>query len=164
MTKLTETHTTSTWDWQGLRDRGLSVARRMVRSSDEAEEIVQEAMLRAWRARERCGRPDSPAPWVLAIVRNEALRRLSGRTLVLLDDVATAEALAACSGEDIDLRIDVARALGQLDELDRALVERRYADDLTYGMLAETFHMPEGTVKVRLHRARKRLRVVLEEQ
>jgi len=163
VTKMAQTHTTSTWDWQGLRTRGLGVARRMVRSSDEAEEIVQEAMLRAWRAREHCGRPDAPGPWVLAIVRNEALRRLSGRTVVRLDDLTGSDAVPAGPPDDIDLRIDVARALGHLDELDRALVERRYGDDLTYGMLAETFHMPEGTVKVRLHRARKRLRVVLEE-
>ena len=161
--ELAQSHTSCTWDWQGLRTRGLRVARRMVRSSDEAEEIVQEALLRAWRAQERCGSPEAPAPWVLAIVRNEALRRLSSRTLVLLDDVGAPDALAAPPGDDVDLRIDVTRALGHLDDLDRALVERRYGDDLTYGMLADTFHMPEGTVKVRLHRARKRLRVVLEE-
>ena len=152
------------WDWQGLRLRGLSVARRMLRSPEEAEEVVQDALLRAWRARDRCGQPDAPAPWVLAIVRNEALRRLSGRTALYLDDMTVSDVTAVEGGDDVDLRIDVGRALSHLDDVDRALVEQRYGADLTYGMLAEAFHMPEGTVKVRLHRARKRLRAVLEEQ
>ena len=152
------------WDWKALRTRGLAVARRMLRSPEEAEEVVQDALLRAWRARDRCSQPDAPAAWVLAIVRNEALRRLSGRTAVYLDDMTVPDAIVACDGEDVELRVDVDRALDRLDALDRALVEQRYAGDQTYAMLAEVFQMPEGTVKVRLHRARKRLRAVLEEQ
>ena len=152
------------WDWQSLRTRGLVVARRMLRSPEEAEEVVQDALLRAWRARDRCSSPEAPAPWVLAIVRNEALRRLSGRTAVYLEDMTVPDALLTAPSDDPDLRVDVGRALEGLDVLDRALVEQRYGDDLTYTMLAEAFQMPEGTVKVRLHRARKRLRAVLEEQ
>jgi RNA polymerase sigma-70 factor, ECF subfamily len=152
------------WDWKGLRIRGLAVARRMLKSPEEAEEVVQDALLRAWRARDHCGQPEAPAPWVLAIVRNEALRRLSGRTALYLDDMNVPDALLACTGEDVELRVDVDRALDGLDELDRALVEQRYGGDQTYAMLAAAFQMPEGTVKVRLHRARKRLRAVLEEQ
>jgi RNA polymerase sigma-70 factor, ECF subfamily len=151
------------WDWTALRTRGLGVARQMLRSPEEAEEVVQDALLRAWRARDRCNQPEAPAPWVLAIVRNEALRRLSGRTALYLDDMTVPDALLAGIGEDVDLRVDVDRALGRLDALDRALVEQRYAADQSYAMLAESFQMPEGTVKVRLHRARKRLRAVLEE-
>ena len=151
------------WDWDGLRLRGLAVARRMLRSPEEAEEVVQDALLRAWRARDRCGQPEAPAPWVLAIVRNEALRRLSGRTALYLEDMTVPDAAVPAHGEDLDLRLDVHRALAYLSDVDRALVEQRYRNDLTYAMLAEAFQMPEGTVKVRLHRARKRLRAVLEE-
>ena len=152
------------WDWEGLRDRGLAVARRMLRNPEEAEEVVQEAMLRAWRSRDRCGHPDAPAAWVLTIVRNEALRRLSGRTALLVEDMSVLEGHVCGSGDEIDLRIDVGRALAHLDDVDKALIAHRYGADLTYGMLAKTFAMPEGTVKVRLHRARKRLRAVLEEE
>ena len=156
--------TLPTWDWQGLRDRGYRVARRMLRSPEEAEEVVQEAMLRAWRSRDRCGQPEAPAAWFLTIVRNEALRRLSGRTALYLEDMSVLDVHAPPAGEEVDLRIDVGRALAGLDDVDQALIAQRYGADLTYGMLAETFAMPEGTVKVRLHRARKRLRAVLEEQ
>ena len=164
MINLAHTYTPlPVWDWEDLRGRGLAIARRMLRSPEEAEEVVQEAMLRAWRSRDRCSRPDQPAPWVLTIVRNEALRRLSGRTALLLEDVSLLDAHIPGGGDEIDLRIDVGRALAHLDDVDQALIAHRYEQDLTYGMLAEAFAMPEGTVKVRLHRARKRLRAVLEE-
>ena len=136
----------------------------MLRSHEEAEEVVQDAMLRAWRARDRCSHPEAPGGWFLTIVRNEALRRLSGRTAVYLEDMTVLDPSVTGIGEDVELRVDVSRALAHLDEVDRALVAQRYGADLTYGMLAEAFQMPEGTVKVRLHRARKRLRAVLEEQ
>jgi RNA polymerase sigma-70 factor (ECF subfamily) len=137
----------------------------MLRSHQEAEEVVQEAMLRAWRARDRCATPERPAPWVLAIVRNEALRRLSRRPVVYLEDVRPPDAeVHAAIQEDVELRLDVRDALRGLCDVDRALVEERYGGDKTYGMLAAAFDLPEGTVKVRLHRARKRLRAVLKEQ
>ena len=137
----------------------------MLRSREEAEEVVQDAMLRAWRARDRCDEPDRPDPWVLAIVRNEALRRLGGRRAPMyLEDIPMPELTAGEAPEDVELGIDVRRALTVLDKVDRELVEQRYGADLTYGMLAEAFGMPEGTVKVRLHRARKRLHAVLKEQ
>jgi RNA polymerase sigma-70 factor, ECF subfamily len=159
---LAQTNSCPGWDWQGLHLRGLREARRVVRCNHEAEEVVQDALLRAWRSRDRCSQPERPLPWVLAIVRNEALRRAARRSVMYLEDVNVSEAPEG--GEDVELALDVRRALAVLDDVDRALVEQRYGADLTYGMLAEAFQMPEGTVKVRLHRARKRLRAVLKEQ
>ncbi len=137
----------------------------MLRSREEAEEVVQDAMLRAWRARDRCSQPDAPAPWVLAIVRNEARRRMSARAPVYLDDDQVGELRDDDEGrDDVDLAIDLNRAVSSLDTLDQALIEQRYGADFTYEMLAEAFDLPVGTVKVRLHRARRRLRAVLKEQ
>lgn len=136
----------------------------MLRSREDAEEVVQDAMLRAWRARDRCSQPEAPAPWVLAIVRNEARRKMGAPAAILVDDLEVADGVVRCAGDDVDLALDVQRALTELDSVDRALIKQRYGADLTYEMLAEAFGMPVGTVKVRLHRARKRLRAVLKEQ
>jgi RNA polymerase sigma-70 factor, ECF subfamily len=162
---LAQTHSSlRAWDWHGLRRRGFTEAHRMLRSREEAEEVVQDAMLRAWRARDRCSQPDTPTPWVLAIVRNEARRRMSGRAPVYLEDVPVPDVSVRDGREHVELTIDVRRALENLEDIDRALIGQRYGADLTYEKLAEAFGMPEGTVKVRLHRARKRLRAVLKEQ
>jgi RNA polymerase sigma-70 factor (ECF subfamily) len=57
-------------------------------------------------------------------------------------------------------RADLHAALGQLNERDRQLLELRYGEDLTQAAIARRLGLPEGTVKVRLHRARDKLRRV----
>jgi RNA polymerase sigma factor (sigma-70 family) len=53
---------------------------------------------------------------------------------------------------------DVQAALAGLSDRDRRLLEMRYEEDLTQKMIARRLGIPEGTVKVRLHRARNKLR------
>lgn len=53
---------------------------------------------------------------------------------------------------------DLQAALADLSERDRRLLEMRYEEDLTQKMIARRLGIPEGTVKVRLHRARNKLR------
>ncbi len=57
-------------------------------------------------------------------------------------------------------RADLHAALGCLTERDRRLLEMRYGEDLTQRTIAARLGIPEGTVKVRLHRARDKLRRV----
>ena len=59
-------------DWVAVRRRCLTEARRRV--GDGAEDVVQEALLRAWRHWDAFASPDSPLPWLLAITRREAYR------------------------------------------------------------------------------------------
>ncbi|HEV2726999.1 MAG TPA: sigma-70 family RNA polymerase sigma factor, partial [Solirubrobacterales bacterium] len=55
---------------------------------------------------------------------------------------------------------DIHAALRLLSERDRKLLEMKYEEDLTQAMIARRLGIPEGTVKVRLHRARNRLRLL----
>ena len=55
-------------------------------------------------------------------------------------------------------------ALRALGALDRRLIALRYEHDLTYKSTADLLGMPEGTVKVRIHRVHKRLAAALAEQ
>lgn len=151
------------WDWAGLRARCFREAARLLPRPD-AEEAVQEALARAWLRRDACRWPDSPLPWLLEITRNEARRQLGrsarNATLELLEP-----AIANDRREDDDatVRITVEQALCTLAEGDRHLLSLRYAEDLTQGEVARRLGVPEGTVKVRLHRARRRLRRLLED-
>lgn len=132
--------------------------------SPEAEDAVQDAFLRAWRNSASCRTPEAPLPWLLQITRNEALRLLrqnahSGATHDAGEPSAEDAALANTAE-----RIDIARALADLSHDDRRLLELRYTDDMTQPGVADAMGIPEGTVKVRLHRLRTRLRVALEAQ
>ncbi len=61
-------------------------------------------------------------------------------------------------------RVTVAQALGRLGDADQRMLRLRYDEDLTQIEVARRLGVPEGTVKVRLHRARHRLRRLLQEE
>ena len=66
--------------------------------------------------------------------------------------------IAAALTDDEVFAPAAAQALSVLGPEDRALLRLRYEEDLTQGQVAERLGIPEGTVKVRLHRVRARLR------
>ena len=149
-----------TWDWGGLRTRCYREAARVLPRAD-AEEAVQEALVRAWLRRDACRSPEAPLPWLLEITRNEA-RRVLGRaarrgSLDLLPPAPLEDdALAGAAA-----RLTVEQALGTLAERDRRVLHLRYAEDLTQVEVARRLGLAEATVKVRLHRARGRCRLSL---
>lgn len=137
-----------------------------MRSAQDADDVTQEAMARAWRQRHRCHTPERPLPWVLQITRNEAYRLIersrSRGSQCDLDAVAEIPAETDPEHERVDQKVDVRRALEVLSPEDRVLVGLRYEEDLAQPRIAGLLQMPEGTIKVRLHRIRKRLAPQLE--
>jgi len=145
------------WDWDVVCARCLRHARRL--TSTDAEDVAQEAALRAWRRRSSCRTPHSPDGWLLQIVRNEASRAAARRRdVVFLEDSVPPPDRASWTTDDTDVRVTVSAALSRLDAEDRRLLTMRYEDDLTQPAIARVLDLPEGTVKVRLHRLRHRLR------
>jgi RNA polymerase sigma-70 factor, ECF subfamily len=134
----------------------------------DAEEAVQEALVRAWLRRDTCRSPEAPLPWLLEITRNEA-RRLLGRE-TRRGHLALIDARAGDTDAEHDdyarhaTRMSVVQALGSLPQRDQRMLRLRYGEDLTQGEVARRLGLPEGTVKVRLHRARRRLRRLLDEE
>jgi RNA polymerase sigma-70 factor, ECF subfamily len=148
------------WDWDHARRVCLRAARRLLPNEADAEEAVQEAMARAWRKRHQCRA--APVPWLLGITRNEALRiAASRREFSPLEDAAEHE--DPSPADDVLRRVQVGHALDRLGAADRELLELRYTADLTQSAVAERVGIPEGTVKVRLHRLRNQLRTALME-
>jgi RNA polymerase sigma-70 factor, ECF subfamily len=152
------------WDWAFARVRCLREARRIVRDSEAAEEVVQEALLRAWRHRDACRSRDDPVPWLLQITRNEAMRSLGRRPHRQECEVEESDAVEESRQDTVVENIALEQALSHLDPEERELIELRYVRDMTQPEVARTLRMPEGTVKVRLHRIRRRLRHDMEDQ
>jgi RNA polymerase sigma-70 factor (ECF subfamily) len=136
-----------------------------------AEDVAQEALIRAWRHRDQLRDADNAGAWFTQITRREASRALGrpsyvrARGQASLDNdrpelgLAAAYEDAALAGAT--LRADVQAAIACLDPLDQTLIRLRYDEDLTQAAIAKRLDLPEGTVKVRLHRARERLRNAL---
>jgi RNA polymerase sigma-70 factor (ECF subfamily) len=135
-----------------------------MRNSAEADDVVQEAMMRAWSRRRSCNSPQAPIPWCLQITRHEAFRRLERRPGRLEQELV--ELSDGSAGEEPDHvinRIDVRRAVAQLERDEQILIALRYSRDYTQPEIARRLNIPEGTAKVRLHRVRKQLATTLQE-
>jgi RNA polymerase sigma factor (sigma-70 family) len=151
-------------------DAGYRLAHWLTGSRAEAEEVVQEACLRAWRAART--EPANPRAWLLAIVRNAAWTRLrragAGQNVVPFEEAAReldrtsaaqsgAEAVVAARQRGAALR----RALTALPAPFREVVVLRDVEDLSYREIAAALDLPVGTVMSRLARGRRRLRAAL---
>jgi RNA polymerase sigma-70 factor (ECF subfamily) len=136
------------------------LAYRYASNPSEAEDIAQDALLRAWRRRSTLRDSERRNQWLAAIVRNEAFRQ---HARVRPDLTATIEFREGEEDQQVLAAVELAdlhAALQELSERDRRLLEMRYAEDLTQATIARQLGIPEGTVKVRLHRARAKLRLL----
>jgi RNA polymerase sigma-70 factor (ECF subfamily) len=134
------------------------MAYRYASNPSEAEDIAQDALLRAWRRRSTLREPDRRNQWLATIVRNEAFRQHArvrpDPTAAIEGQEGVEDARVVATVECADLRA----AMENLNERDRTLLQMRYQEDLTQAEIAARLGIPEGTAKVRLHRARDRLR------
>jgi RNA polymerase sigma-70 factor (ECF subfamily) len=152
---------TDAWNWEAARQRCLREARRHTRCEADAQDAVQSAMLLAWRGRGGCRTPDDPIPWMLAITRREAWRARPSVQTVELDGQLDGQRATLDEADAVVQRLDLQAAIADLDGEQRELLRLRYDEDLTQPQLAQRLGIPEGTAKVRLHRARTRLRTTL---
>lgn len=139
----------------------------IVRDHALAEDVVQESLVRAWRALDTFRGDSSPRTWLLRITHNTAvsmLRRLRDSAIDPLDmpespvETADTEDLGMASA----LLAAIEEALFELDELSRAVVVLREIENLSYEEISELLRVPLPTVKTRLFRARRHLSDVLE--
>ncbi len=147
-------------------------ARSLTRSSSDAEDLVQETLLRAYRAIDRFdGR--YPRAWLLTIMRNANINRARKKTPDLLDDPErtferSMRFADTTTPEDdvVDPIFDevVQDAYDRLPDNFRNVVELVDLNGLAYAEAAEILDVPVGTVMSRLHRARKRIRDEITER
>jgi RNA polymerase sigma-70 factor (ECF subfamily) len=149
----------------------LRLAYLLVRDHAEAEDVTQEAFIRAFRALSRFREGEPFRPWLLTIVRNEASnrRRSRGRRIGLAMRVAAEPVSgdAAPSPEAAIIEEEEARAalsaVDALPEKYRLVVACRFLLGLSEADTARTLGLAAGTVKSRTSRALARLRNELEE-
>jgi len=159
-----------------LLPAAYNLARWITRHPQDAEDAVQDALLRAFRAFDGF-QGDDAKPWLLAIVRNTcrtAFRRGERWRNVIPLDLAFRGPSAAREADDApppDVsaqgRIDGARMLAAIERLPDGLRETlvlREMEELSYAEIATVTEVPIGTVMSRLSRARARLREALDEE
>ena len=156
------------------RDRAYGLALRLVRSEPDAEEVAQDAFVRAWRAIGEFRGDASFSTWLYRIVWRRAVDRAAvlktrrDREIALEGEgegeglhriVASREAGAAGAADPEGFE----RMIASLSEVQRAVVTLFYSEDRSVAEVARVLEMPEGTVKTHLSRARAALRRRLAE-
>ena len=151
-------------------DAAYRLARWLARDEADAEDLVQEAYVRAWRFFETL-RGEDAKPWLMRIVRNQWCSRArseAGRGKMAPFEAVEAEAEAALQADtDPDgpehrlMRLEdqalIRRAMADLPDEFREVLVLREVEDMAYRDLAEVTGVPIGTVMSRLSRARKML-------
>jgi RNA polymerase sigma-70 factor (ECF subfamily) len=141
----------------------FNVAYRVLNDYAEAEDITQEAFVRAWRGLPGFRGQARFTTWIYRIVHNLCLNRLPGLRRELLRTEPLEEALAApapSQAELVEVRERVAFLHAQLDQLPekyRLVLTLRYLQHLSYDEIAAALDLPVGTVKTHIHRARRLL-------
>jgi RNA polymerase sigma-70 factor (ECF subfamily) len=158
--------------WEALvrthQEALFRLAYLLLGNAGEAEDVAQEAILRAYASLERYDIERPLRPWLLSIAANLARnrRRSAGRYLAALRRWYKARPATAAGIEEQSLhnleRQELWHAIERLDFANQQVIYLRYFLEMSTVEVAETLQVPEGTVKSRLHRALKRLRGIIE--
>lgn len=131
---------------------------------EDAEDVVQEAFVRAFQALDRFQADQSFSAWLNRIVANAALdlsrRRKVRSTEELSETVASPFRDPA---EAAELKSRLVAALSVLPERARAVIVLHDVEGFTHAEIADTLDIPSGTARSDLHHARRRLREMLKD-
>lgn len=146
------------------------VARRLTGDAHQAEEIVQETFLRAWRAADRFDEElGSLRTWLFGILRNLVIdnaRAAAVRPLRAVDPQVAAATPDAPSADEIDRVLvtwQIEEALSRVSADHRAVLIEVHMRGRSINEVAADLGVPPGTVKSRVYYGLRALRVVLDE-
>lgn len=128
-----------------------------------AEDVVQEALLRAWKSLDALRDEDAAKPWLLTIVRRENARWFERRRLETVDIDALTPGQQALLAETADPREEELRAaIFRLDDDYREPLVLQVLMGFSTNEIAEMMGLTQGAVLTRLHRARHRLKAEVD--
>lgn len=133
----------------------FAIAYGILQSREEAEDVVQDTLVKAWKSRWRVRDPEKFPAWISTIARHRA-RDLARRRRPepLPHDFESAETVEAkTETENRGLDSEVQSALSQLPELHRMAVTLRYFEELDYATIEQTLGLTNGALRGILGRA-----------
>jgi RNA polymerase sigma factor (sigma-70 family) len=146
----------------------FTLALRMVKSREDAEEITQDAFLKAFQALPDFKGDAKFSTWLYRIVYNNSINRMRKNTLPI-SFIEQEDDLAFASPEEELKKLHakernryVKGAIEQLDEEEGVLITLFYMDDQSVNAISEITGLTDANIRVKLHRARKKLQIFLQ--
>lgn len=151
-----------------LKDKLFRLALCITRNREEAEDIVQDTMLRVWNRREEWNVWETVEGFCLTICRNLAIDRsqkMDARHVELTPEVTELPDMAAPDKlMERDERLGILhRLIAELPEKQRTILQLRDVEGKSYKEIAEILQLTEEVVKVNLFRARQRIKLKYNE-
>lgn len=144
------------------RPRLVAMLRRLC--GDDAEDVVQETLTKAWRLREGFDPEQNGEGWLVRAAFRTLCDHRARQQRRRDQHCAVAEPTAPMMANAMEVREEVARLLQSLPALERELLVGFHAHGLSLRELADRHALPLNTVKSRLHRARARLAAAEEDE
>lgn len=150
-----------------LRDRLYRIALRLSGQQDEAEDIVQETMIKLWEDRSGLEQIKNIEGWCVRLVRNLGIDKLRSRQRKRLTDIDQAVTIAETSAnpekqlEGNDTMDQINLLIQQLPEQRRMVIQLREIEEMSYQEIADTLDISVDQVKTDIHRGRQYLRLAL---
>ncbi|MEM1068237.1 MAG: sigma-70 family RNA polymerase sigma factor [Planctomycetota bacterium] len=141
----------------------VALAMRRVRNADEAEELAQDVFIQAMQKIDQLRVPDAFGGWLRRIVHRMAINRMTRTRSAVPCDPETLEATCLAAGTPVEAAEDreqaeaVRDSIDRLGALDQQTLKAFYLQSKTLIEMSNEFGAPIGTIKRRLHVARKRL-------
>jgi RNA polymerase sigma-70 factor, ECF subfamily len=147
--------------------RVLAFIRRILRNEAQAEEVANEVFMQVWRGAASFEDRSSALTWILSIAHHRALNVVRKRSESSWDEDEAAEIPDATDNPEVRLqKSDKGEALRRCSEalppIYREVIDLVYYHELSIKEVSDVLGIPDGTVKTRLFKARKRLEEMLE--
>ena len=156
------------FDWlvKRYRVRANGIARRVVRSFADAEDLAQDGFVRAWSSREQLLPGSRVGPWLLQIVRNLALDLVRRRRTITYEPLRLTHVAPRIEAPDTQatarlLSVRIRRSIDRLPPSQRRVASLFLEQGLRHAEIAKLTSLTEATVRSHLAIARRRLRVAL---
>jgi RNA polymerase sigma-70 factor (ECF subfamily) len=149
--------------FQRYRAGIVALAMRRVHNADEAEELAQDVFVQAMQKIDQLRVPEAFGGWLRRIVQRMAINRMTRKRYAIACDPETLEATCLAGGTPDELAVDreeaaaVRESIDRLGALDQQTLTAFYLRGQTLIEMSDEFDAPVGTIKRRLHVARKRL-------
>lgn len=150
-----------------VKDKLYRLALRIMSDDAEAQDVVQEVLVKAWRQQEAWPAIRNVEAWCMKLTKNHAIDKIRSRRhrsgnleAASLPDLAADSVSPLAAAEYSDTMAHLVKLMQQLPEKQRLVMHLRDIEEMSYQEIAEILDMPMNQVKVNLFRARTQVRTL----